>query len=712
MKVVIIGGGASGILLAINLLRLHDHKSLDIKVIDKNPPEMLGVAYSTENDSHLLNVPAYKMSAFPEKSDDFIQWLGNRGYGYQARSFVPRHIYRDYIKDLLKSELEHCGEYVSYTFVNDVALDVLPEERTVQLKSGRLIPFDKLVLALGNFEPGGPALADKEYTQHPAYFNAPWAPASLDSMEEGKNVVILGTGLTMVDTVLTLQQRKHKGKITALSTHGLIPQPHIETVPYSIPDPKQMNVKTVLEALIVLRKHIKAARGQGVGWQAVVDAFRPYVQQIWSDLATEEKKTFMEHLRHIWGVARHRMPGECAERVHQALTAGQLRILAGRIQAIGNSSSGNFCIRYLEKGTKRQVTLESDVVINCMGPESNYFKLKDVFVKNLVKKGMIRTDALQLGIDCTPEGIVIGKNGEPIPYLYTIGPPSRGALWETTSIPEIRSAAFNLARRMTATEWAANPAHLIGPLMELTARAGEAILGIYNDKQFAHQYTLKEDRTPLTKADQTSNAIIVQGLQALTPSIPVISEENGAIPYEIRKHWKYYWCVDPLDGTKEFLKKNGEFCINIALIYEQRPIFGIIYIPISGAFYYGSEETGSWKIAKGQAPVRLYADNQAKRWTVVSSRSHKSLEEVKTDVHPKVSKQIVAGSALKFCLIAEGSAHLYHRHGPTMEWDTAAGHAIVAFSGGKLCTVAGEPFLYNKESLLNGPFICSIDQMV
>ena len=712
MKIVIVGGGASGILLAINLLRLRDHQPLDIAVIDKNPPETLGIAYSTENDSHLLNVPAYKMSAFPEKGDDFIQWLGNRGYGYQARSFVPRRLYKDYIRDLLKSELEQCGDSVNYTSINDVAIDIQPEERTLLTESGRRVAFDKLVLALGNFDPGGPALVDKGYTTHPGYFKAPWAPALFGSVSENKNVVILGTGLTMVDTVLALQQRKHQGKITALSTHGLIPQSHIDTAPYSFPDPQQMSVTTALEGLILLRAHIRMARQQGIGWQAVVDAFRPHVQQIWQDLLTKEKKTFMEHLRHIWGVARHRMPGECAERLHQALTAGQLHIQAGRIQAIGIGSSGNFCIRYLERRSKERVTLEADVVINCMGPESNYFKLQDAFVSNLVKKGMIRTDALQLGIDCTPEGIVIGKNGEPIPYLYTIGPPARGALWEITAIPEIRTAAFNLARRMTVAKWPVDPAQLIGPLMELTARAGDAILGIYNDKQFAQLYTLKEDRSPLTKADQTSNEIIVKGLQALTPSIPVISEENGATPYEIRKHWKYYWCVDPLDGTKEFLQKNGEFCINIALIYEQKPIFGIIYIPISGAFYYGSEATGSWKVGKDQSPVRLYADNRAETWTVVSSRSHKSREEVETDTHPKVSRQIVAGSALKFCLIAEGSAHLYHRNGPTMEWDTAAGQAIVEYSGGKLCTPTGEPLLYNKESLLNGPFICSIDQMI
>jgi 3'(2'),5'-bisphosphate nucleotidase len=249
----------------------------------------------------------------------------------------------------------------------------------------------------------------------------------------------------------------------------------------------------------------------------------------------------------------------------------------------------------------------------------------------------------------------------------------------------------------------------IESLKEIALQAGKAILDIYDQPEAGGRFTIKADASPLTLADQASHEIIVRGLHALTPGIPVISEEGADVPYEVRRHWAYYWCIDPLDGTKEFLHRNGEFTINIALVHNQRPVFGIIYVPVSQAFYYGSEETGSWKITQGQAPVRLQTDDQAPEWTSVVSRSHAGSGETELLSRYPVTRQIAAGSALKFCMIAEGRAHIYYRHGPTMEWDTAAGHAIVQYSGGKLSQPSGEPFLYNKESLLNGSFICSIN---
>lgn len=156
----------------------------------------------------------------------------------------------------------------------------------------------------------------------------------------------------------------------------------------------------------------------------------------------------MEHLRHIWGVARHRMPPECAERLQQLLAGGFFSIIAGRIRSIRSNLTGCFYVTYDERSSKSQFTLEADTIVNCMGPESNYFRLKDRLVGNLLKKGLIRTDKLQLGIDCTPEGIIIEKNGDLSPYMYTIGPPAKGTLWEITSVPEIRAAAVALAGMM------------------------------------------------------------------------------------------------------------------------------------------------------------------------------------------------------------------------------------------------------------------------
>lgn len=249
----------------------------------------------------------------------------------------------------------------------------------------------------------------------------------------------------------------------------------------------------------------------------------------------------------------------------------------------------------------------------------------------------------------------------------------------------------------------------IDQLLAIAKQAGAAILSVYNNGEESDQVTLKEDLSPLTQADSLSHEIILHELTRLTPGIPVISEEGPPIPYEVRKEWEYFWCVDPLDGTKEFIKRNGEFTVNIALIHRNEPVLGVIYIPVEDVLYYGAEETGSWKIAAGQAPVRLYTEDRASQWIAVGSRSHSAPEEAEITARYPIVERISAGSSLKFCLIAEGKAHFYYRHGPTMEWDTAAGHAIVRYSGGRLSRPSGEPFLYNKQTFLNGPFICGIN---
>ena len=238
--------------------------------------------------------------------------------------------------------------------------------------------------------------------------------------------------------------------------------------------------------------------------------------------------------------------------------------------------------------------------------------------------------------------------------------------------------------------------------------AGAAILRIYNLPPESIGLTLKDDRSPLTAADKLSHEVIIKALTALTPHIPIISEEGKDIPYETRKNWPYFWCVDPLDGTREFIKHNGEFTVNIALIHQNTPVLGIIYIPVTGELYYGGQNIGSWKETPEGATTRLHADVSSTSWTAAGSRSHASPEETALLSQYPIKETITVGSSLKFCLIAEGQAHIYYRHGPTMEWDTAAGQAIATFSGAKMTLPNGDPFLYNKVSLLNPGFLCKV----
>ena len=223
----------------------------------------------------------------------------------------------------------------------------------------------------------------------------------------------------------------------------------------------------------------------------------------------------------------------------------------------------------------------------------------------------------------------------------------------------------------------------------------------------------KEDSSPLTDADRTAHGIILHGLHALYPEIPFLSEEGDAIPYEIRKHWEAFWLVDPLDGTKEFIRKNGEYTVNIALVENGRPVLGVVYAPALDRMYYAKEGTGAWRQDAGQSaqklPLRVNDSLEQKR-TVVASKSHRSPEtEAYIDELRKFTQELEVvsiGSSLKICLVAEGYADCYPRLGPTMEWDTAAAHIIALESD---CMILERPkggeLLYNKLILENPHFV-------
>jgi len=250
---------------------------------------------------------------------------------------------------------------------------------------------------------------------------------------------------------------------------------------------------------------------------------------------------------------------------------------------------------------------------------------------------------------------------------------------------------------------------LAADIREISQRAGEAILDVY---QQDFSVTHKKDDSPLTQADLASHTIICAALAALTPNIPLLSEESTEIDFATRSGWKQYWLVDPLDGTREFVNRNGEFTVNIALISNHAPVFGVVYVPVTGVTYTGIEKQGASRQDPGRAPVRIHVRMPcADPVVVVGSRSH---------ANPKLLHHLAAigdyelvsmGSSLKFCLLAEGKADFYPRLGPTSEWDTAAAHAVVNAAGGQIITLDGEPLQYNrKESLLNPEFLVIADQ--
>jgi 3'(2'), 5'-bisphosphate nucleotidase len=247
----------------------------------------------------------------------------------------------------------------------------------------------------------------------------------------------------------------------------------------------------------------------------------------------------------------------------------------------------------------------------------------------------------------------------------------------------------------------------IDEIVKISVKAGEAIMQVYDDVARFANVDFKADNSPLTLADTISNTIIVEELTKLYPEIPVISEEIEFPSYNERKDWKTFWLVDPLDGTKEFIKRNGEFTVNIALIQEGIPVLGVIYVPVKREVFFGETGKGAFKQINGKDEV-LTAHCLSAIKTAVGSRSHESPEEIEVLQRFSVQNKISIGSSLKFCLIAEGKAHVYYRFGPTMEWDVAAGHAILRAAGGEVFKgdSTSEIFTYNKPDLRNGSFLC------
>ena len=251
-----------------------------------------------------------------------------------------------------------------------------------------------------------------------------------------------------------------------------------------------------------------------------------------------------------------------------------------------------------------------------------------------------------------------------------------------------------------------NTVTLLEEIREICEAAGEAIMAVY-----AGGFTveLKADRSPVTAADRAADAVIAAGLAQLRPALPVLSEETAPTPWAERQRWQCYWLVDPLDGTKEFVKKNGEFTVNVALIDDHRPVLGVVYAPALGVEYAGILGTGAWRRRAGESaePVRV-SNGRADPLMVMGSRSHPGpgLAAYLERLGPHELKPM--GSSLKVCLVADGQADIYPRLGPTSEWDTGAAQAILESAGGGMIDLAGQPLRYNTKDRLTNPHFLAV----
>ena len=438
--VAIIGGGFSGALQAINLLK---HAGPRATLIERRDVAARGVAYSAAHPDHLLNVRANNMSALPQDPDHFERWLEARHPGL-AGGFAPRLVYGDYLAELLDDARRAAPERLA--LVQGEAIDLAHNGGgwRITLGDGRAIAADAVILAPGNLPPHIPDGINPE-ALHPGCFAAePWSGDIAEGLTDADQVLVIGTGLTMIDIALLLDARGFAGKIIALSRRGLSPRAHAPVTPSSLDE------RPLPEAVALLR-HARA-RSKEVGWRAAVDELRPYTEGLWAAADLDQRRRFLRHLRAWWDVHRHRIAPQVVARIEAMQAEGRLDIIAGKLADIVPEGEGAR-VRYRPRGQDNLVTLSVRRIVNASGPQGDLLRTGEPLLRRLLKRGLIRPDPLRIGIDVTQQSEVIGADGEPLSNLLALGPMTRGTFWEMVAVPDIRRQTWAVARKLSNAHW-------------------------------------------------------------------------------------------------------------------------------------------------------------------------------------------------------------------------------------------------------------------
>jgi uncharacterized NAD(P)/FAD-binding protein YdhS len=437
----IIGAGFSGSLLAVHLLRQLAGRGR-VHLIERQEGFGRGLAYSTGNAEHLLNVRAGRMSAFDDDPDHFLRWLATCPGNEDAHtaSFIPRATYGRYIESLLGERLwGETRDHSLFLFPDEaIGLDLEDDGATLRMECGRPVLVDAVVLAVGNFPPEAPR-GLQALRESPRYLSDPWDPEALGRIPKSAPVLIVGTGLTMVDLVLSLLDQGHTGPMTAISRHGLLPHAHTESGPPA-PWANPSTGPAPLSYFLHLARQ-KAAAGD---WRAVIDGMRPHLQDWWQAMTRTEKRRFLRHLRPWWDIHRHRMAPEVSWRLGRALLDEQLTVVAGQIVEAYEDDRG-LEITCRPRGSTARRVLRGSHVVNCSGPSSDFNRIAQPLIRQLLDHGLARPDSLRLGLDVDDDLHLVTEDGTPHPRLFALGPVTKGRFWECTSVPDIRRQAQSLA---------------------------------------------------------------------------------------------------------------------------------------------------------------------------------------------------------------------------------------------------------------------------
>lgn len=430
--VVIVGGGFSGAMLAARLAE----RGVASTLIDRSGRFGPGLAYATPFDGHLLNVRANRMTAVEGRPDGFVQWLAAR-HPDQAdpEGFAPRRLYGLYVEDRLAAvEAAHPGR------ITRVAGEVaVIGDGAVRLADGQVIAGDAVVLATGN---PAPKTAAPGATLERVIADG-WAPGALDRIGDADDVILVGTGLTMVDMVLWLEARGWRGVAKTLSRRGLLPRAHGARPDAAVPPTDALLRATPSQRLREARRLSEQA-----GWRGVMEGLRPITTGLWREADTATRARWLRHLRPWWDVHRHRIADRIAAALTTLETAGRLTVAAGRVSRIAQDADG-VTLTWTPRGGGPDATLTASWLIDCTGP--GHDPAKGALTGPLLASGRARLDPLGLGLDLDAQGRVLSTDGTPDPRLLVLGPPARAAFWETIAVPDIRKRIEELVKTLTDT---------------------------------------------------------------------------------------------------------------------------------------------------------------------------------------------------------------------------------------------------------------------
>jgi uncharacterized NAD(P)/FAD-binding protein YdhS len=442
--IAVIGGGYSGTMAAIQLLRATSPEH-PVLLCERASSFAAGIAYSTAVPGHLLNVRAANMSAFPSEPAHFQDWLAAEcaveyGAAHQTEAgvFASRAVYGRYLKAILQDAIQRTAEAGRVRLLPDEIVDIERAPAGFRLTSGggRRYTAKGVVLATGHV-PSVPG-AD------PRYCTSPWEPAATRDLRPDQPVLILGTGLTMVDIVLALRQNGFPGPILALSRRGLVAERHRAAGPRPPPVFSETDRRSVRRLMRRLREEVDAAHRAGGDWRAVIDSIRPTTSELWRGLTEAERRRFLRHPRRWWDIHRHRMAPPNAEAIESQIRDGGLKILAGRVCAV-ESDPYHMRVLWRPMGRTETEQLEIQRILVATGLE-HAARTTDPLMQRLLERGLVRWDGLGLGIDVGDDLRAVGASGEGVPNLWALGPIVRGVFWECVAVPDIRNQAEQLGR--------------------------------------------------------------------------------------------------------------------------------------------------------------------------------------------------------------------------------------------------------------------------